>query len=511
MTGADDWAPSEPERSKKKGSGESIADVCVRLLEHNEFVVDRAGNVFRYNGRFWEPCGEAYLGKLAVDVDGFRNSNINRRREIISMVKVLRMQPGLKWGRLPDHEIAFNNGVLNLVDGTLRDHAPEDYLENVIPWDFVPRARSRLWEECIAEWQGEPGADGKYFLSPQRLELADALQEFFGYVQLSHARYKRGLVLLGESDTGKSVALMVMMAMVGREATCSLSVEHMDDATMRAVIVGKKLNLLTELPVNAVVKDGAFKQLVSTEEPIMINEKNVPAYMYQSSAKHVIATNSLPDITDRSEAVFNRLLIIPFDNVVPRDKQRRGLLELLTSPEHMAGINAWAVIGARRLHARLGVWPEPEVSARLLRRYRDDQNPVIRFLEECFTRSGSIAEPMAGLLGEYNRWRGGKRTDTRSFFKMMRKAAVTVAGEGKPDDYVKRVRAVEKRDGVVVVDALGRKRKGRPTWCLAGWQFEGQVRTDSMVISAEAPDEPGELVAESRLASKIDRDKKEPF
>ena len=148
-------------------------------------------------------------------------------------------------------------------------------------------------------------------------------------------------------------------------------------------------------------------------------------------------------------------------------------------------------------------WPVPTLSARLLRRYRDDQNPCIRFLQECFVRNGSIAEPMSGLINEFNRWRGGKRTETREFYAMMRKAAVALEG-GVVDDHVKIVRPIVKKDGVVQLDARGRSRKGNATGCLVGWEFLGQVRTDSMVISAEAPEEPGELVAESRLASKVD-------
>jgi P4 family phage/plasmid primase-like protien len=505
MRGRDDSTPWEPDPVPSRRSSTSPLRLAEQLIERHEFVVDKVGNVFRYNGRFWEPCGEPYLNKLAFDIDERGSSSISRRRETVAALKAMQMMPGLEWGRLPEGEIAFNNGVLDLITGELRGHAPEDYLERVIPWDFKAGARSKLFEQCLADWLGEPGADGEHFLSPERLELADALQEFFGYVMMPHARYKRGLMLLGESDTGKSVPLMVLMQMVGRGSTCSLSVENMDDPVMRAVIVGKGLNVLTELPANAVVKDGAFKQLVSTEEPIMINEKNVPAYMYVPTAKHVIATNSLPNINDRSEAVFNRLLIIPFDNVLPKEKQRRGLLQLLTSAEHMPGVIAWSAIGAQRLYERQGVWPGPAITARLLRRYRDDQNPCIRFLEECFVRSGSIAEPMTGMLTEFNRWRGGKRTDSRDFYKMMRKAVVTAAGDGKDTDYIKKVRAIQKRGGEAVLDARGRPCKGTPTYCLVGFQFQGQVRTYSMVISAEAADEPDELVAESRLASKVDR------
>jgi hypothetical protein len=182
------------------------------------------------------------------------------------------------------------------------------------------------------------------------------------------------------------------------------------------------------------------------------------------------------------------------DGVVPRDKQRRGLLELLTSPEHMAGINAWAR-SARAGCMHSSASGRSQRSRRLLRatattRIRSSGSRGM------LTR-GSITEPRRPAQRVQS-----QRRQARRHARLLQDDA-----QGGGDDRrrgarrLRRVRPVEKRDGVVVVDAAG-ARAGRPTWCLVGWQFEGQ-RTDSMVISAEAPDEPGELVAE--VAGQQDR------
>jgi hypothetical protein len=92
---------STPWEGPSAGGGETIARLVEKLIEQNRFVVDEAGNVFRHNGRFWEACSDAYLKKLALDVEGYERSTIDRRCEIIEMLKARRMVPGLRGERLP--------------------------------------------------------------------------------------------------------------------------------------------------------------------------------------------------------------------------------------------------------------------------------------------------------------------------------------------------------------------------------------------------------------------------
>jgi phage/plasmid-associated DNA primase len=151
------------------------------------------------------------------------------------------------------------------------------------------------------------------------------------------------LLVQGASNTGKSQLVYVLQHLVGTTFTCQLSVEHMDDPVMRAVIKGKALNIMTELSSTAMIADGGFKTLVSTEEPILINEKYKPAETYTSTAKHVIATNNLPAVNDKTEATYNRILFIPMLNVISKDNQDHGLKEKLS-----IGIKKGPLIGAQK-------------------------------------------------------------------------------------------------------------------------------------------------------------------
>ena len=54
----------------------------------------------------------------------------------------------------------------------------------------------------------------------------------------------------------------------------------MDDPRRCYMLVGKRLNVMTELTTDALMADGGFKTLVSTGEPVLIDPKFKPAFMY---------------------------------------------------------------------------------------------------------------------------------------------------------------------------------------------------------------------------------------
>lgn len=400
-------------RRRKRQECNAVAEA---ILSETRLTQDRAGTMFIYNGRHWEEATDHLLRHMAKVADG-EDTTRDRRGEIVDYLKTSVHNRDLVWGRSGDHEIPFANGVLDVLSGGLRDHTPDDYLENVVPWDWQPGRESPLWRATLDTWfPPDADADGR-----ERQEVV-ALQEFFGYVLLPHSRFKKALVLYGESDTGKSVVPAVMRAMVGERFCCTLGVDQMDDPILRAVLVGKRLNTVTEISESAMVSDGGFKTLVSTEEAILVNEKYKPAYEYKPHAKHVFATNNLPRVSDRTKAVFNRLLLVLFRIVI--EKQDRDLVDKLTA--EMAGILCWSVDGARRLIDRHGQFSEPSESREEVQRYMAEMNPFIAFGEECLSAGGG-GVLLGSLVDRFNSWnRGSRKATMRQVTRMARQAGYDI-------------------------------------------------------------------------------------
>jgi len=407
------------ESAKKKQSPAEIANTL--LSEHN-FVCDRAGTTFRWNGKFWEDVPPVAMSQLALKADGYRRSISNRRSEIIDQIKARSYDADLEWGRVKDSEIAFENGVLDFKIGKLREHRPADYLERVLPWKWDAAAKCPVWQETLESWFGELSDESGLSAGGE----IEALQEFIGYSCTSHAKYKKALFLLGESDTGKSVVAYVLALLVGRARCCTLPLDEMNDPQARAVIIGKAINLITEIDSQALIADGGFKTFISTEEPIHINAKYKQPFDYWPTAKHIFLSNNLPRLNDRTEAVLNRLLIVQFTRVFAPDEQDEMLQEKLAA--EIPGILVWAVEGAKRLISHRGKFTQPTRAKATLDQLRREANPVLDFISERLAVSDTgTALSLSELVSVFNSWNKGSRgTNVRGLGKMLRAAGQVV-------------------------------------------------------------------------------------
>lgn len=449
----DDYAPQQPHQKK----GDAPNKIGERIMAEHELATDATTGVcYHYTGTHWAEAPDQWLLHLALVADGNLQTSARRRSEIVSFVKARTTIAALRWGRVGDHEIPFLNGVVNVLTYEIRAHDPLDYLERVVPWEFDPlhAAPCLTWRAALETWFGD---------NERGAGLIAGLQEFCGYVLLPHAKYKRAMLCYGDSNTGKSRIPATLISMVGVEATCSLSVEHMDDPQRRGVLIGKGLNVATELTTEALRADSGFKTLIATEEPILIDQKYIRPFMYLPTAKHVFATNTLPRLTDRSEEILNRLLLVPMDRVLPDQQQDRYLDDKLRA--EMVGIILWAAQGARRLVERGGHWDVPQASIEAAQSYRESWNPVIAFIHEncepqAITEAGDIAgEAVSMLRHKYNLRRGGDRPlGEKQMTPLLRKAGFTV----------RKVR----HDG------------GVPVATLVGWSWVDRSQNESVLVRA---------------------------
>lgn len=378
---------------------------------HDGFAQDAGGATYQYNGRFWEQISDATLSAIALEHDP--TPRAARLREIRDLLKARVHRRDLEFGRVADHEVPCESGVVDVLSGRIRPHAIDDYIDSVIPWAYEPAAACTDWLDTLISWFGDGDeADTR----------AAALQEFFGYVVLPHAKAKKALVLVGPSNCGKSIVPLAAKALVGSAFTCSLPVSDMEDPVKRWVIKHKRLNIMTELPAEAMIADGGFKTLVSAEDPIFINGKYEMPMMVVPTAKHIIATNVMPKMTDRTEATINRLLVMPFERVFAEAEQDETLLARLTAAPAMRGLFAWAIAGAKRLVERRLKFTAVAKGAALLAEMREDANPFIAFARERLVREAKAGVPLGQLVAAFNKWTGGRKADARRVAKWARDA-----------------------------------------------------------------------------------------
>jgi P4 family phage/plasmid primase-like protien len=398
-----------------KDAGEKLEpnDIARLIIRDHSIIADQKGYVYHYNGRYWDCVTPARIAALAMTYDTHNATQRRRRMEAVDYVMTFCHVREVKWRQVPLFEVPVWNGVVNLKTMAIRPHRKEDYLESVPPVPLTASGECPAWMEALFLYWGQ---DADYAAK------VAALQEFFGYCLMTHARYKKALMLVGESNCGKSQVPQVLRILLGDANICAVPVEFMDDARKLAPLIGKSCNMLTELTSKSMVADGGFKTLVSTEEPVLIDPKWGQPILYAPIAKHVIACNSLPRVSDLSRGFFSRLLLLKFNRVIPEGQRDRGIVDRFRAERE--GILAWALEGAARLFRNGGDFTDVPESEAEIDRYRTESNPVNAFVAEC---CGEVDEEdtspllLSAFTEKFSKW-VGKHQDSRAVATMLRSA-----------------------------------------------------------------------------------------
>lgn len=131
--------------------------------------------------------------------------------------------------------------------------------------------------------------------------------------------------------------------------------------------------------------------------------------------KHVIITNTLPTINDRSMGTYNRLLIIRFNFIIPVDRQDRDLEDKLQ--RELPGILLWALEGAQRLYHNKGVFTLAGTDE--VKQYRRQQDPISGFIADMCIVDITHKCHLPDLRDAYTKWLG-KTEDPRKFADKIR-------------------------------------------------------------------------------------------
>jgi P4 family phage/plasmid primase-like protien len=229
-------------------------------------------------------------------------------------------------------------------------------------------------------------------------ERVQVLQEMFGYCFFQDTRFERFFILQGQGNNGKSVVLSLLMELLGPANVSALSLDQLADPRLRLELYQKLANICTDLPEMDRVEEGIIKRMTSGE-PIIADRKYKEAVRFSPTAKIIFSTNPLPRFADTSLGIWRRMVLIPFNYVVPPSRVNPGLADELKA--ELPGIFLWAIQGALRL-AQNGNFSSSAVCEEANRAYKMDCFPVYTFLDECTRLEGEIKT--TDLWRAYKKW-----------------------------------------------------------------------------------------------------------
>jgi P4 family phage/plasmid primase-like protien len=285
--------------------------------------------------------------------------------------------------------IVCQNGVLAVETRQFFPHSPKHYARRRIGAEYVADATCPSFIGLLTEMFGDrpEGERGK---------LVELVQEFFGAAlapKLLSREQRKALIVVGPSRTGKTELAYSLRTLMGSPI-----------ASPSVAEISGSFGLASFYEAVAWIRDDAvnegdeldaqrFKTII-TGEPVDINRKGLPAILGVSLAIPVLLTaNSLPRARDKSDAIYNRSLIVEMNRVFS-DEEAHAMKKRLGVPHgaeaatpHIfstegSGILNWALEGLKRLMDR-GRYIPPASVSKATQSFKDDNNPVGEWVRAC--------------------------------------------------------------------------------------------------------------------------------
>lgn len=177
------------------------------------------------------------------------------------------------------------------------------------------------------------------------------LQEYLGYtLTWPSTKYEKALLILGNTDTGKSTLLELLEKFFERSETTNMSFP--DIGMERSFHVGRLkdsvVNIDHDMDDKNIKSHSTLKKAISNNK-MMADPKGSDGYQFRPRARFLIASNNSPDDSGSGQAFYNRFLTLQATKRVSEDEKDRELVDKLSSEENMSWLLNWAIEGLKRL------------------------------------------------------------------------------------------------------------------------------------------------------------------
>lgn len=282
------------------------------------------------------------------------------------------------------------NGIFDFDSNSLIPHNHEYRFTTQLQAIYDPEAKCHKWEAFLDEMLGDDTAKIKI------------LQEYTGYSLDYSVNVEMVLFLLGRGANGKSVFCDSIKQVIGYGNYDTISLDDLKNKNYIAELLGKLINISTESQAKAEVYESNLKRLASGEE-IKVDRKFKHPFNFKSNCKHIYSLNNLPRVGDKTDAFFRRVIPVPFNRQVKKEKRILGLGALI-GKEESSGILNWMIDGYKRLKSQSWQFTQSEQVDSLLDEYRKDNNNVLNFVDEACEISKDQYMTNANSYKRYQEW-----------------------------------------------------------------------------------------------------------
>ena len=323
-----------------------------------------------------------------------------KNAQLTAMITLAATQKGMPV--LPDQVdsdpwlLNCSNGTLDLRNGQLYPHRPEDLITKLAPVAYDADAKCPSWlrfQDRVMNGDAE---------------LIRFKQRALGYGLTGVVTEKRSVFINhGSGNNGKTTELETEREMLG-DYSGQIRIETLMEQSRSsgnspspdiADLRGLRLVVSSEPSEGQRLSESTVKYLTSMGT-IKARQLHKGNFEFRQTWKIFMDCNHRPEVRGTDNAIWNRIGLVPFDVVIPDEEIDRDLPAKLRA--ELPGILAWAVAGCMEWQA-VGLEPPATVKA-ATDEYRSEMDAIGRFIEDRCIRNPSASARGNSLYSEYQKW-----------------------------------------------------------------------------------------------------------
>jgi P4 family phage/plasmid primase-like protien len=395
-----DTSPVNGQKGGKPPITKDISDAFVEMYqdENSRFLFARhRGQWYKYQDNHYQSLSDEDLNSVVMEFlrnnypknaakNMLINVNVNLGASDLGGIPSGWNMPCWRNGEEATGLLIMENGIIDVEKASrlerdaFQGHTVELFSTFAVPYKFDAKATCPMFQNYLEGVQPDP-------------EAREVLQMMAGLSLVPDTSYEVIFILYGEGGTGKTVFLHILEHLVGKDNFCCLPLNKFIEKHSTHLLTEKLLNIVGDLPtagngVNLNQIEGILKDIASGGN-IPVERKNKDPLTAPAIARCVFASNSLPSFADRSDGIWDRLRIIPFNQKFRgSDKQNPNLKYDIVKNE-LPGVFNWALEGLNKLR-KLRRFPDAPDGIKLVQEHRLNCDHEKQFLSEYYeTSNGS--------------------------------------------------------------------------------------------------------------------------
>ena len=243
------------------------------------------------------------------------------KTELVDAIKRLARMSAPK---VPERSwIQFKDVIVDVMTGKEFKATPEYFMTNPIPWKLGESEETPTFDKLFKEWVVTEGRQDESYVT--------TLYEIISYIPLMDYPIHLIFAFTGEGMNGKGSFLRTCEKFVGDSNTLSSDWDLLTSSNFETSEFYKKLLCcMGDIDKGIFSKTKWIKRLTG-QDTIPMQFKHKPRFNAKNYAKILVATNDIPETTDKSKGFYRRWCIVDFFNEFP--DRGRDIVDIIPNVE----------------------------------------------------------------------------------------------------------------------------------------------------------------------------------